>query len=152
MVCQKSNMCMDIICCSTFQDCKSKTLSLSLSLTQISDVRVEDGGERLHLVHAHQILELPRREEESVSLLERHRGTELWLWVVLVVAQVGDLVEVVVAKLGGDEEEAGLEDVHGRCHGGRVEVLQTDLGHHVLVGLKGDLKIKFEVHFHFQVD
>ena len=61
-------------------------------LTEISDVAAKDRGERLQLVDQDQVPELPGREEEGVALLERHRGAELGL--VVVVTEVSDLVEV----------------------------------------------------------
>jgi hypothetical protein len=53
---------------------------------------------------------------------------------------MGNLVEIMVAKLAGHKEEAGLEDVHAARHGHRVEILELDLGHHVLVRLQRDLE------------
>ena len=70
---------------------------------------------------------VPWRKEECVPLLEGHGRAELGLLVV--VAQVRDLVQVMVSEFGCDEEEPRLEDVHGGGHGGRVEVLQLDLRH-----------------------
>ena len=52
----------------------------------------KDRGKRLQLVDQDQVPELPWREEEGVALLERHRGAELGL--VVVVTEVSDLVEV----------------------------------------------------------
>ena len=53
---------------------------------------------------------------------------------------MGNLVEVVVAKLAGHKEKASLEDVHPAGHGHRVEILELDLRHHVLVSLQRDLE------------
>ena len=52
----------------------------------------EDRWKGLQLVDQDQVPELPGREEEGVTLLERHRRAEFGL--VVVVAEVSDLVEV----------------------------------------------------------
>ena len=46
----------------------------------------------------------------------------------------------MVPELGGYEEESGLEHVHGDGDGRRVEVLELDLRHHVVVRLQRDLE------------
>ena len=61
-----------------------------------SHLAVQHGRQRLHLVDRVEVLERSRREEERVSLLERHRTAELGL--VVVVAQVRDLVEVAAQQ------------------------------------------------------
>ena len=53
---------------------------------------VHDGGEAVHLVHHHQVLQGAGREEKRISLLYGHGTAELWL--IVIVAQVGDLVQV----------------------------------------------------------
>jgi len=53
---------------------------------------------------------------------------------------VRDLVEVVVAELGGHEQEAGLEHAHRRGDWHGVEVLDFDFGDEVVLGLERDFE------------
>lgn len=64
-----------------------------------TDLTGHDGRQVLLLVHQHQVLQGPRLEEEGVSLLQGHGGGELRLLVI--VAQVGDLVQVAEGDEGG---------------------------------------------------
>ena len=45
---------------------------------------------------------------------------------------MGDLVEVVAAELGGDEQETRLEDAHGGGHWNGVEILHPQLADYVV--------------------
>ena len=47
---------------------------------------------------------------------------------------------LLIAKLAGDEEKAGLEHTHGRGDGHRVEVLDAYLGDEAVVRLQRDLE------------
>ena len=46
----------------------------------------------------------------------------------------------MVAKLRGNKQESSFQDVHARGHRDCVEILELDLGDHVLVSLQGDLE------------
>lgn len=59
-------------------------------------MRCHNGRQGFQLVDQHEISELPRGEEERVSLFERHRRTEFGL--VIVIAKVSDLVQVTESK------------------------------------------------------
>ncbi len=50
------------------------------------------GRQALHLVDHDDIFQRPRLEEESVALFQRHGTGEFWL--VVIVTQMGDLVQV----------------------------------------------------------
>lgn len=46
----------------------------------------------------------------------------------------------LIAELRSHEEKARLEHAHARSHRHGIEILEPDLGHHVLVGLQRDLE------------
>lgn len=46
----------------------------------------------------------------------------------------------LVAKLAGHEQETRLQHAHGSCRRHCIEVLQLDLGDHIIVRFQGDLK------------
>lgn len=53
-----------------------------------------DGGEAVQLIHQHQVPQSSGVKEEGDALLQRHAATELWL--IVIIPQVCDLVEVTV--------------------------------------------------------
>ena len=53
---------------------------------------------------------------------------------------MGNLVEIVIPELARHKQEPGLEDIHPTRHRHRVEILELDLRHHVLVRLQRDLE------------
>lgn len=65
-------------------------------ITQVSNVTSKNRRQRFQFVDENEISELSRREEEGVTLLQRHRRTELRF--VIVVAQVSNLVQVTVGE------------------------------------------------------
>ena len=75
-------------------------------LTEIGDLAAEDRRERLELVDQHQVAQRARREEERIALLQRHGRAELGL--VVVVTQVGDLVQVAGRSAGTGEGSGKL--------------------------------------------
>ena len=68
----------------------------SVLVGEICDGRRQDGAEGLKLVDEDKVSQRPWGEEEGVSLLEGHRRAELWL--VVVVAEMGDLVQETEGK------------------------------------------------------
>ena len=70
---------------------------------QVGDLTVHDGRERVEFVDEDEILEWTRSEEESVAFLQRHGRRELRL--VVVVAQMSDLIQEMIAKFRRHEKE-----------------------------------------------
>ena len=62
------------------------------TLTQVSNMAAKDWRKGVQLIDQNMVPELSRCKEEGVTLLQRHRGAELRL--VIVVAQMCNLVQV----------------------------------------------------------
>ena len=60
---------------------------------------MHDGRQALHLINCIEIFKRARGKEESVSFLEGHGAAEFGL--IIVVAQVSDLVQVAVMHMKG---------------------------------------------------
>mmetsp|Transcript_7751 Transcript_7751/g.22947 ORF Transcript_7751/g.22947 Transcript_7751/m.22947 type:complete len:474 (+) Transcript_7751:2029-3450(+) len=100
---------------------------------QVGRLHVHDGAERLHFIHHQQVLQPPRVEEHgAVPLLRGHRVGTAALHVRLL-TDSGELVQRVVAELGGGKQEAGLQHANGGTRRQRVEVLHFHFRHHLLV-------------------
>ena len=98
----------------------------------------QDWRQGFQFVDKYQIPQGSGRKEERVSLLQRHRRREFRL--VIVVSQMRNLVQIVIAKFRSHKQEASFEHVHAAGHWHSVEVLELDLSDHVFLGLKRDLE------------
>mmetsp|Transcript_96811 Transcript_96811/g.270984 ORF Transcript_96811/g.270984 Transcript_96811/m.270984 type:complete len:956 (-) Transcript_96811:2-2869(-) len=103
----------------------------------VQHLHVDDRRQRRHLVVQHEVLQGARLEgHQRLRSVGMRRGAER---ILLVRTDALELIQGVVAELGGREEEARLQHAEGVGQGDGVEVLHLNLGHQVLVVRQRDL-------------